>query len=250
MPYGKRKYTRKAATAVGRPRRAKRHVYRGRGRKRAAGGSAAVPATASVPSPFGKNYFTRLVYQDLLEINAVGGVVAQLSYRINDCFDPYSGIGGHQPRFFDAFCGPNGGGAPYDQFRVFAALVEFTCLNTDVTGDWSQMFIHWRTGQASTIVDIVDMGEAPNTLSCSMAGGNSPSGARKLTKYIKMAPMLGVKDLRDDEASIGDVNNSPTSLVLMDVGFSPMQLVNATMLATIQITFYVQFMDQVYPTVS
>lgn len=248
MPYARKKRgARKPARAMGRKKGAKRH-FRGRSRRGAASnGATAVPSSLSVSGPFGKNYYTRLCYTDLLQLDSVGGNIAQLTYRLNDCYDPYAGAGGHQPRFFDAFCGPNNGGAPYGSFRVFAAHAEFTLLNTDVVGDWAQMFIHWRTSQSAPIVDIEDMGEVPNMMSCSMAGGNSPSGARKLSKYVKIAPMLGDVLLKDDPSTIGSTTFSPGSLVLLDVGYVPMALVNASMYATIKITYYVQFFDQVYP---
>lgn len=250
MPYArKRRATRKPAGTMAKPYRAKRRVQYRR-RSSASRRVGTQPVRTSVPTPFGKNYYTKLVYADLLSLSSVGGTVAQLTYRLNDCFDPYTGAGGHQPRFFDAFCGPNGGGAPYYSFRVFAAEVTFTLLNTDATGDWSQMFMHWRGPNASQLVDIVDVEELENTISTPMAGENSPSGVRELKKYFKIAPILGHKDLKDVDESAGDVNTYPAEVAYVDVGFIPMDLVNATMLATLQIVYHVQFFDQTYPSQS
>lgn len=207
-------------------------------------------ALSHSPNTFPKNLYTKLTYTDLDQINCVGGTIGQLTYNINDCFDPYNPIGGHQPRFFDALCGPQGGGAPYSNFRVFGCLVDLTFINLDPTVDQAEAFCHWRLSNDSQLTDILDIGEVYNTKHRTVGSGNSAKGIRRIKKFIKMAPMLGVKDLKDDPNTLGSDTASPSELVQLDIGVQPFELVNVTYDVITKLTYFVQFTNQVYITKS
>lgn len=73
---------------------------------------------------------TKLRYVSHNTIGGALGAVGSHVFRMNSLFDPdLSGVG-HQPMFFDQFCGAVGS-APYGRYRVLASTA--TCTFTQVT---------------------------------------------------------------------------------------------------------------------
>lgn len=65
---------------------------------------------------------TKLRYVDVIGLAATTTGVGSNVYRMNSCFDPdLTGVG-HQPMYFDQFCGPIGT-APYSRYRVTASKI-------------------------------------------------------------------------------------------------------------------------------
>lgn len=217
----------------------------GRGKKYSNRGISRSPST-----PFPRNFYTCLNYQDLIVLNITTGVLAQLTYNINDLYDPYAAIGGHQPRYFDTFIGPDNSGAPYKQFRVFGCRVSATFINTAATDDQAQVFLHWRDANGQQIADIIDMGEVPNMAQRTIGPANSAKGIVKLKKYISMKSMLGVKDIKDDENTLGSDAGQPADLVKLDLGAQPYALANAQYYVVLKLKFYCQFTNQTFPVAS
>lgn len=73
---------------------------------------------------------TKLRYVSHNTISGALGAVGAHVFRMNSLFDPDLTGTGHQPMFFDQFCGAVGS-APYSHYRVLTSTV--TCTFTQVT---------------------------------------------------------------------------------------------------------------------
>lgn len=70
---------------------------------------------------------TKLRYVDVVNLTAAGITVGSNVFRMNSLFDPdLSGVG-HQPMYYDQFCGAVGS-APYSRYRVLSSKI--TCRFT------------------------------------------------------------------------------------------------------------------------
>ena len=73
---------------------------------------------------------TKLRYVDNFNLTGAAGVVGANVFRFNSCFDPdLSGVG-HQPMYFDQFCGATGTG-PYGRYRVTSAKATVSFMQTN-----------------------------------------------------------------------------------------------------------------------
>lgn len=60
---------------------------------------------------------TKLTYTDVFGLTSTSGLIANLPYFANSLYDPFTPIGGHQPRFFDEMS------AIYNRYRVYGVEV-------------------------------------------------------------------------------------------------------------------------------
>lgn len=211
------------------------------------------PRIWDVPSDnagFPARKFVKFNYFDNLNISCAASTIGQIEYRANGMFDPYVAFGGHSPRYFQTFLGPNNSGAPYQNFRVHGCYVELTFVNTVVSDDEVIVFMHWRNNNASQLGGLIDIGEAPNTISTllGMGAGTPPV---TMSKYIKIAPILGIEELEDDETTAGDYQGDPLQSVRFDVGGFPAQgAETATFICNVCITYYAELFMQNFPVAS
>lgn len=78
---------------------------------------------------------TKLRYVDNIGLGGAGATIGANVYRMNSLFDPdFSGVG-HQPMYYDQFCGPVGT-APYSRYRVLSSkmTVRYTPLSLSNPG--------------------------------------------------------------------------------------------------------------------
>lgn len=68
---------------------------------------------------------TKIKYADVLTLTGGAGIVGSDVYNMNGCADPYVGVGGHQPMWFDQLCGAQGS-APYARYRVNGSRIKVT----------------------------------------------------------------------------------------------------------------------------
>ena len=82
--------------------------------------SVRVPGIRRPDFGFPDRMVTKLRYVDNFNLTGSAGVVGANVFRFNSCFDPdLTGVG-HQPMYFDQFCGAAGTG-PYGRYRVISA---------------------------------------------------------------------------------------------------------------------------------
>lgn len=77
------------------------------------------------PTPFPRVFKTRMSYVDTLTFNPTAAGIDTEIYRATSVYDPWTGVGGHQPRYFDQVM------PMYDHFVVCGAKLTCTFTNTD-----------------------------------------------------------------------------------------------------------------------
>ena len=91
---------------------------------------ARVPGIRRPDFGFPDRMVTKLRYVDNFNLTGAAGVVGANVFRFNSCFDPdLSGVG-HQPMYFDQFCGAAGTG-PYGRYRVISAKATVSFMQTN-----------------------------------------------------------------------------------------------------------------------
>jgi len=116
MPRGTKKYYKKKKWN-------KRKYYKKRSVIKDIGFTGAVAQKAF--TPIARTLKATLKYHGYASLNPNIASVGHLVMRANDLYDPYDGVGGHQPRGFDQIM------ALYDHFVCIAAVIEVTFTPTD-----------------------------------------------------------------------------------------------------------------------
>ena len=92
--------------------------------------SARIPGIRRPDFGFPDRMVTKLRYVDNFNLTGSAGVVGANVFRLNSCFDPdLTGVG-HQPMYFDQFCGAAGTG-PYGRYRVTSAKATVSFMQTN-----------------------------------------------------------------------------------------------------------------------
>ena len=174
----------------------------------------------SVVSPFPPNMFTVVTYTETIQHNqTVGGTPTFLQYRANGPFDPRVASGGIQPRYYDSLLGPDGGTAPYRNYRVHASQITVTIYNTQTavgTGFFNYAVIPSRSA-INLPSSLDEMRERPYCKQIAVAP--TPSWKpQKIKHYCKMKTHLGHKDLTDVDGSAAAFNAVPAEQVYWNLG--------------------------------
>lgn len=204
----------------------------------------AKPAYGSIYQPFPPRFFTALTYSHKFTLGQlVGGVPAVQTFRANSLFDPdQTGIG-HQPRYFDSLCGPDGSSAPYHNYRVHAAKIKLIIwsISETATSAAGLIAIIPRQDTASTVDSFDEMSERAYSKTKPIATYYNRAIV-KMSHFVKNKVLLGHKDLQDVDECAGTYAANPSEQVLIDVVICAAD--NATTLGayfTAQITYFTEF---------
>ena len=158
---------------------------------------------------------TKLRYVDNFNLTGAAGVVGANVFRFNSCFDPdLSGVG-HQPMYFDQFCGATGTG-PYGRYRVTSAKATVSFMQTNppaiAATNLGPIVVGLRTGAASGLyaTNLSGLCEASNTTWTQLgdkAGGNN---LKVLTATYSPRRDLGVS--ADDDTVSAAYNGNPSQV--------------------------------------
>lgn len=195
---------------------------------------------------FPKTLKCKLHYSDLLNLQTASSAMTQLTYALNGMFDPYTAVGGHQPRYFDTLCGNINTNAPYYQYRVYGALIETIFVNPNTsTSTCGMVFQHARDSADNQLAAILDAFEMPNTVAKDFNSGYARAGTLKIKKYYDVGKLMSVTDIKDNENSIGNYNTNPTDLWVVDIGYQPYpSVITTNIFVRVNITYYCEFLNQ------
>lgn len=176
------------------------------------------------PSPFPPKLWTTLTYTDHATITAIAGVIGTYTFAANGLYDPNITGTGHQPRYFDTFCGANNTSAPYGSYVVRAARakVEAMSAGPDSVGIVQDCFITTLTPSSSGPTTPNEVRERQVDTAYHSIGhyyGGRPMAT--VYKNADICAILGAKDIFDLEGALAAYNANPSSLVRFQVGVSP-----------------------------
>ncbi len=202
-------------------------------------------------APFPRNLYTKVTYAETVTLTSTSGSVAANTFRLNSCFDPNQTGVGHQPRYFDTFCGADDTQAPYERYRVHKCAVDvmFDSNTTTVSrgGGWATVL------QAASIPATYDEArEAPETEAVKLPtlGSGAGSSTRKLNMFTDMKRMLGNKDLSDNPDSGALYSANPADEVKLSVNYQDLLGNSSAVACTVYLTYYVQFYEMNHPASS
>jgi len=158
---------------------------------------------------------TKLRYVDNISLTGAANVVGASVFRFNSAFDPdLSGVG-HQPMYFDQFCGALGV-APYNRYRVISAkaTVSYMINNAPAlaAANIGPVVVGLQTSFASGLyaTNLSGLCEASNSTWTQLgdkAGGNNK---KSLTATYYPKRDLGVG--QDDDTVAAPYNNNPSNV--------------------------------------
>lgn len=202
------------------------------------------PLLKSLPIPFKENMMTRLKYHNLIELSntASPGSIAYYTYNLNSLWDPFAGIGGAQPRFYDQLFSASG---PYLNYRVMGARIKVRFINDNTSaGALSHVGVFIRDGAAGNIASVSEPIELPNNSFRILETMNAGNQHTLITKYVNIASEMNVAQVQDNEEGQAQYNANPVDLIQADVWFRPLDLVTGTTIyADVTIDFVVQCCD-------
>lgn len=202
--------------------------------------------------PFPKTLYTCLTYK-ASQVLTISVASSFGTYRLNSLFDPdLTGVGA-QPKYFDTLCGT--GNAPYNRFRVHAAKISVTFVPRSSSATINEQGICGilvREAPASGIstgLDAIVVAEDPRVKYRNVRNYATLFGQKSTTvsRYVKVANWLSVKDIKDDPDTAGTASTNPIRSLLADVFVSnyPNMAAGGTMSmnAIITIKYFCSFFE-------
>jgi len=237
MVYKRRKFRKKGSF---KRKRSYRRVFRKKMKKSSI-------RTRPLPhTVYGNNLFTKLYYSDRVQLSAVSGATSVIhTWRLNSLYDTDVTSTGHQPRYFDHFCGLTGTQAPYEFYRVHAAKITGRFYNTNSTAaSTARVCIkpYWITGAgiaAGTFASEFD--ELPN-VSTGFISTMYSKPYTKVSRFVRMNKIFGVKDIKDDNNAQASYNSNPSKQAYCDIGVAPVDgATSANYFVDVKIVYFVEF---------
>ncbi len=202
-------------------------------------------------APFPRNLYTKVTYVETVVLTSTSGSLSSNTFRLNSLFDSNQTGAGHQPRYFDTFCGADDTNASYERYRVHKCAVDvlFDSNTTTVSrgGGWATVL------QAASIpISYDEAREAPETEAIKLPtlGAGAGSSTRRINMYADMKRLLGNKDLSDNSDSGALFSASPVDNVLLSVNYEDLLGNTSVVSCTVALTYYVQFFEMNHPSFS
>lgn len=194
-------------------------------------------------TPFPPTLFTTMTYSKTFNfLQSISGTPDTVVFRANGPYDPEVVLSGGQPRYYDTLLGPEGGTAPYTQYRVHSSKIVATIWPFSANANQGNclLSIMPRRSTHTSVSSLQEMTERAysRTMSMTTVGSYKP---RKLSSYCKIKTILGHKDLMDVDASAARYNTVPAEEVYWDISLCDVQgAVPAEITVQLTITYFLQ----------
>ena len=208
--------------------------------------SARIPGIRRPDFGFPDRMVTKLRYVDNFNLTGSAGVVGANVFRLNSCFDPdLTGVG-HQPMYFDQFCGAAGTG-PYGRYRVTSAKATVSFMQTNppavAATNLGPIVVGLQTGATSGLyaTNLSGLCEASGSTWTQLgdkAGGNN---VKVLTATYSPRRDLGVSP--DDDTVSAAYNGNPSQVFHL-IPWKIDTIGAAAVTALVEIIFTVEFFDR------
>jgi len=205
-----------------------------------------VPGIRRPDFGFPDRMVTKLRYVDNFNLTGGAGVVGANVFRFNSCFDPdLTGVG-HQPMYFDQFCGAAGTG-PYARYRVTSAKCTVSFMQTNppavAATNLGPIVVGLQTGATSGLyaTNLSGLCEASGSTWTHLgdkAGGNN---VKTLTATYYPRRDLGVS--QDDDTVSAAYNGNPSQAFHV-IPWKIDTVGAAAVTALVEIIYTVEFFDR------
>lgn len=202
-------------------------------------GLVAKPGFGTVRSPFPPNLWTTFTYTETIKLQqAVAGVPQAYGFRANSLYDPNLSGTGHQPRYMDTLCGPDGGTAPYRNYRVHASKISIKI---------------WQDNSVNALVTVIPQRAATANPTSLDEMRERPYGRHRaitqisgwkpytLNNFCKIKNHLGHKDLMDVDSTAASYNANPTEGVTWLINTCAVDpLTTSSVVLQVTVTYFAQ----------
>lgn len=206
-----------------------------------------IPRIRNPDFGFPDKLVTKLRYVDSISLAAfTNGGIASNVFRMNSCFDPDLTSTGHQPMYFDQFCGAIGS-APYSRYRVLSSNITVTYTPVTIsqpgTNNLGPYVIGLAANNASGLYGdtISELCEASNTQWTVMGGKDGGNNIKQLSTTYIPSRDLGMNDGDDTLGALYNANPTEVFHVIPwisdTVGTSAVRIL-------VEIIYNVEFFDR------
>lgn len=163
--------------------------------------------------PFPWQLATEFTYGENNVIASTSGAVTTLTINANGMYDPDQTSTGHQPRWYDTLLGPDTSHQPYRNYTVYASKVRAVIMATGSDSVSQRAYVYLGPANANvnppgSLQQMLERREGKNKYLGYWSGGTDKV---VISQYSKIAPILGRKDLEDDEECSGAYNSLPAN---------------------------------------
>lgn len=164
-------------------------------------------------SPMPSRFNASLIYSDTITLNPGAGTIVEHSFRLNSLYDPDLTSTGHQPRGFDQLM------AFYQRYRVYGCKMD-VCMLSPGTSDGARfkwaVLVSGQSVQPTWSQYIAE--EHPNRVSPVYLTNNGITTVLpRYSGYVKLKDLYQVKDIQDDEQSVGTTSTNPSRGAIMQM---------------------------------
>lgn len=186
----------------------------------------------------GQSFRTKLKYVENVVLQSVAGAIGRNAFNCANCNDPNNTGVGHQPMFWDQFT------ALYARYKVHKSTLKVT-FNVQTEGAGTSVFAIGILGGSSTTIsaDPQSVMEDNHGVSTILNGRNGNSGQKIL--YLDYEPFRDIGMTTNDDTLVSPVNTG-SNLYVWNVWAADLNSVGTTnVIATVEIIFDVEFVDNV-----
>jgi len=203
-----------------------------------------IPRIRNPDFGFPDKLVTKLRYVD--SILLTGTSIGSNVFRMNSLFDPDLTGSGHQPMYFDQFCGAIGT-APYSRYRVLSSNI--TCTFTPVsiaqpgTTNFGPFIVGLAANNASGLYadTITELCEASNTQWTVLGAKDGGNNMKQLSTTYIPSRDLGMNDGDD---TLGALYNSNPTEVFHAIPWVNDTLSSGQVRVLVEIVFTCEFFDR------
>lgn len=175
--------------------------------------------------------FTKLDFQESIYVNVGAAVDTGYIYQTS-LWDPYAGVGGHQPLYYDQIAG-----VMYGNYRCFGFSYYITAVADNPAVPINM--VTFPSPVATLAGNLISARERPGSKYRVLSGGNSQT----IKGYITVAKTLGVskEDVRTELSFSAAYNASPAIMANLITEFVNLTATAVNLQVSWKLRFYCEF---------
>lgn len=205
-----------------------------------------IPRIRNPDFGFPDKLVTKLRYVDVITLSSTSSISSHV-FRMNSCFDPDLSGTGHQPMYFDQFCGGIGS-APYSRYRVLNSNITVTYTPLALAQPGTTNYGPVTVGLAATnsnglFADTLhELCEASNTQWSVLQIKNGANNVKQLSTTYIPSRDLGMNDGDDTLGALYNAN--PTEVFHCIPWIIDSNSGSSTVRVYVEIIYNVEFFDR------